>query len=45
VDIERDPALFAEYGELIPVVMLDGERLFTYKVSKAQLRHKLEEVK
>ena len=45
VDIERDPALFAEYGEQIPVVFLDGERLFTYRVIKAQLRQKLEEVK
>ena len=44
INIQDDPALFAEYGEQIPVVLLNGERLFEYTVDEDRLRQKLREV-
>lgn len=44
IDIENDPALLAEYGEQIPVVMLNGTFLFEYAVDEARLRQLLKEV-
>jgi len=44
INIENDPALFAKYGEQIPVVLLNGEFLFEYTVDEGVLRQKLEEV-
>ena len=41
VNIENDPALFAKYGEQIPVILLDGEFLFEYTVDEDILRQKL----
>ena len=42
VDISGDPALEAAYRESIPVVVIDGERAFTYFVQPAALRRRLE---
>ncbi len=44
INIQDDPALFAEYGEQIPVVLLNGEMLFEYTVDEGVLRQKLKEV-
>lgn len=44
INIQDDPELFAEYGEQIPVVLLDGEVLFEYTVDEDRLRQKLREV-
>ncbi len=44
VNIQGNPALLAEYGEQIPVVLLNGEFLFEYAVDEDQLREKLKEV-
>lgn len=44
IDIRHDPALFAEYGERIPVVLVDGEFLCEYAVPEARLRERLKEV-
>lgn len=44
INIQDDPALFAEYGEQIPVVLLDSKRLFEYTVDEDVLRQKLREV-
>ena len=44
VNIETDPQLFAEYGEQIPVVLLNGTFLFEYEVDEARLRQLLTEV-
>jgi glutaredoxin len=41
VDIEGDPGLEAAYRELLPVVDLDGVRLFTYYVHPEALRRRL----
>ena len=41
VNIEDDPALFAKYGEQIPVILLNGEFLFEYVVDEDMLRQKL----
>jgi glutaredoxin len=38
VDISGDPALEARYRELLPVLELDGRRLFVYHVPAAALR-------
>lgn len=45
INIEDDPALFAKYGEQIPVVLLNGEFLFEYAVDEDILRQKLEQQK
>ena len=41
VAIDGDPELEARYRELIPVVELDGERLFTYYVHEDAFRRRL----
>ena len=49
VNIQHDPALLAEYGEQIPVVLLNGELLNgellgKYTVDEDQVRARLKEV-
>ena len=41
VAIDGDPVLEARYREWLPVVELDGERLFTYYVHEDALRRRL----
>jgi glutaredoxin len=41
VAIDGDPELEAHYREWLPVVELDGERLFTYYVHEDALRRRL----
>jgi hypothetical protein len=41
VDIAGDPALEAQYRELLPVVEIDGERAFTWFVDPDALRERL----
>jgi glutaredoxin len=41
VAIDGDPALEARYREWLPVVELDGERLFTYHVHEQALRRRV----
>ena len=41
VAIDGDPDLEARYRELIPVVELDGQRLFTYYVHEDAFRRRL----
>lgn len=41
-DIESDPELFERYKEKIPVVLINGEESFVYKVHPVTLRKKLE---
>jgi hypothetical protein len=41
VTIDGDPDLEARYRELIPVVELDGARLFTYYVHEDAFRRRL----
>ncbi|MGI4789892.1 MAG: glutaredoxin family protein [Janthinobacterium lividum] len=40
-NIQNDPALLAEYGEQIPVGMLNGKFLFEYRVDQGYLRQLL----
>ena len=44
VDIALDPALFARYGERIPVLELDGEVLFEFAVDEDLLHERLDRV-
>ncbi len=44
INIQHDPALLAEYGEQIPVVLLNGEFLSEYTVDEDRLRQLLKEV-
>jgi hypothetical protein len=41
VTIDGDPELEARYRELIPVVEIDGERVFTYHVHEGAFRRRL----
>ena len=43
VNIQGDPALLAEYGEQIPVVLLNGEAVFQYTVDEDRLRKLLKD--
>jgi hypothetical protein len=41
IDVDTDPALVAEYGELIPVVAVDGKIRFKGQVNPALLERLL----
>jgi glutaredoxin len=41
IDIENDPQLFEKYQYEIPVIFLDGKKLFKYRVDEKQLRRAL----
>jgi len=41
LDITGDPALEAEYREWLPVVTIDGERAFVYRIPRETLRRRL----
>ena len=40
VDITGDPALEAEYREWLPVVEIDGERAFVYRIPREMRRRR-----
>ena len=42
VDVSTDPGLHAEYGERIPVLVLDGEELFEFHVDAVELARRLQ---
>ncbi|MFN2616149.1 MAG: glutaredoxin family protein [Thermoleophilaceae bacterium] len=44
VDVSLDPVLQRGYGERIPVLALDGEELFQYRVDPQELRDRLDRV-
>ena len=44
VDVTLDPGLQREYGERIPVLVLDGEELFEFHVEEAVLVERLDRV-
>ena len=44
IDITLDPALFARYGERIPVLELDGVILFEFVVDEDLLQERLDRV-
>ena len=41
VDVDADPALAEEYGELVPVVVVDGVRRGYWRIDPARLRRAL----
>jgi hypothetical protein len=41
VDVDADPGLQAEYGDRVPVVLLDGEEHSYFTVDVPRLRHDL----
>ncbi len=38
IDIEKNSELFKKYKHLIPVIEIDGEIAFNYKINEAELR-------
>lgn len=44
VDISRDPVLYKRYGECIPVLEMDGERVFEFFVDEVVLERRLDRV-
>jgi glutaredoxin len=44
VDVTLDAALHREYGERIPVLVVDGEELFDYFVDEGMLVERLDRV-
>ena len=45
IDIESDPEMNERYKEEIPVITIQGERAFRYKVHETTLRKKLEKIR
>ena len=41
VDVDRDPALVAAYGEDVPVLLVNGRKAFSARVEPAALRARL----
>ena len=41
IDIERDPELEKEYGDQIPVVFIDGQKMFRYHVDEVEFEKKV----
>jgi hypothetical protein len=37
VDISGDPALEAEYGEQVPVLLIDGRKAAKYRIAEREL--------
>ena len=44
VDVTLDPTMHREYGERIPVLVLDGVELFEFHVEEAVLMERLDRV-
>jgi hypothetical protein len=42
VDVDGDPGLAAAYGDEVPVLCVNGAKVFTYRVDAATLRARLE---
>ncbi|MBI4476807.1 MAG: glutaredoxin family protein [Acidobacteria bacterium] len=42
IDISGDAELMKEYGQQIPVLLLDGRKIAKYRISEAELRRCLE---
>jgi glutaredoxin len=42
VDITDDPALESTYREWLPVVEIDGDRAFVYRIPRETLRRRLQ---
>lgn len=38
IDIEKDKTLFEKYKYLIPVIEMNGKRIFTYSVDENELK-------
>jgi glutaredoxin len=41
IDVDTDPALRAEFGDLVPVVRVDGRELGYWRIDEAKLRRAL----
>jgi len=41
IDIETDPDLEKEYGEQIPVIFINGAKVFKYHVDEAEFEKKV----
>jgi glutaredoxin len=41
VDVDGDPQLASDYGFDVPVLCLDGEKVFQHRVTEAALRARL----
>lgn len=42
IDITKDERLFSEFKEQIPVIFIDGKKLFKYRIDEVKLIKKLE---
>lgn len=41
VDVDSDPALREQYGEQVPVLFVQGEKAFKYRIDERKLRRRL----
>ncbi|HEY9206314.1 MAG TPA: glutaredoxin family protein [Candidatus Methanoperedens sp.] len=42
IDIEKDRTIFEKYKYLIPVIEIDGEPVFKYRINEAEFKRILE---
>ena len=42
VDIDRDPALVAQYNDEVPVIAINGSKAFKYRLTMPEFLKKLE---
>lgn len=38
IDIEKDKTAFEKYKYLIPVIEIDGERVFNYRINETEMK-------
>ena len=43
INIENDPALEKQYGEQIPVVLINGVKAFKYRLDEAEFEKKVKQ--
>ena len=43
-NVESDPALETAYGQEIPVVMINGQKAFKYRVEEAEFEKKVKQL-
>jgi hypothetical protein len=40
-DVDADPALVRQYGDEVPVLLVNGRKAFKYRVTAAELRRRI----
>lgn len=44
IDIEEDNMAFEKYKHLIPVIEIDGKKVFTYRINEKELKNLIKKI-